>query len=428
MTVPYQVVPASSATAIGAASVPIDGCRCCGERHLRTVLELGAIPLANRLLTRAEFDLPEPRFPLELVFCPRCTLAQITETVAPEILFRQYPYCSSVSEELLAHSKRHVHELIRTRHLGADSLVVELASNDGYLLQYFVQAGVPALGIEPALNVAAIAEQRGVPTRTEFFTAALARSLRAEGIQADVVIGNNVLAHVADLNGFVHGAAEILAPGGIIRFEFPYVANLVDGTQFDTIYHEHLCYFSAHAIEHLANRHDLTLADVAHVPVHGGSLRVMLAREAAPEGRKRVEMLLTEERRRGMEGLPYYTQLGERVARLREDLTALLKSLKQNGARIVGYGASAKGAILLNYMGLGRDVLDYVVDRSSVKQGWFTPGTRLEILEPERLLDDRPEYALLLAWNFADEILRQQAPYRAVGGRFIIPIPAVTIV
>jgi len=408
-------------------SATIATCRSCGHGELEEVLDLGVTPLANRLLTAAQLEEPEPRFPLVLVFCPACTLVQITETVAPEVLFGDYVYFSSFSDALLEHSRRHAEELVARRGLTGAHRVVEVASNDGYLLQYFQAAGVEVLGVEPARNVADVAEERGIPTRCAFFGRATAEAMRAEGLTADVVLGNNVLAHVADLNGVVAGVEGLLREGGICELEFPYVGDLVAHVEFDTIYHEHLCYFSAHAIEALFARHGLVFTDVRRLPIHGGSLRVTGARAAEPEGRARVHALLAEERARGMHEGAFYADFAARVARLGEDLRGRLAGLKAGGARVVAYGASAKGSTLLNTFGIGRETLDYVVDRSTVKQGKFTPGTHLEIRPPEELVADGPDVALLLTWNFADEILAQQEAFRAAGGRFLIPVPEVEL-
>lgn len=403
-------------------------CRSCGGADLREVLDLGVTPLANRLLAPDQLDAPEPRYPLRVVFCPACTLVQITDTVSPEELFRDYVYFSSFSEATLRHSQAHAEALVGQRGLGADHLVVEVASNDGYLLQYFARAGVRVLGIEPARNIAEVAIGKGIPTRAEFFGLDLARTLRAEGVRADVILGNNVLAHVADLNGFVAGAAHLLADDGIVEYEFPYVGDLVDHVEFDTIYHEHLCYFSAHAIQRLFRRHGLELVDVVKVPIHGGSLRVTGAVAGTPAGRLRVDALLAEETGRGMDREAFYASFGDQVAALGVALNAKLRELRADGKRIAAYGASAKGSTLLNVFGIGADLLDFVVDRSTIKQGKLTPGSHLEISPPERLLADQPDYTLLLTWNFADEILAQQQPYRDAGGRFIVPVPEVRIV
>jgi len=409
-------------------SISIDACRSCGDSGLQEILDLGETPLANRLLTRKQLAQPEPRYPLVLAFCPACTLIQITETVSPEVLFSEYFYRSSFSDALLDHSRRHVKELLQARRLGPDNLVVEVASNDGYLLENFVAAGVPVLGIEPARNIAGIARSKGVPTRCEFFGGEVAKRLKDEGLGADVLLANNVLAHVSDLNGFVAGVETLLAPDGIAEFEFPYVGELVDRIEFDTIYHEHLCYFSAHAIAKLFERHHLVLSDVRELSIHGGSLRVTATRSTEPADQARVQRLLDRERALGLDRFGFYEAFGARVMKLKADLLDTLHSLKKEGARIAAYGASAKGSTLLNVFGIGQELLDYVVDRSTLKQGRYTPGTHLPIYGPEKLLEDRPDYALLLSWNFADEILEQQAEYCKAGGRFLIPVPQVRII
>jgi hypothetical protein len=401
-------------------------CRSCGGANLQTVLTLGRTPLANSLLTEAELAAPEPTYPLDLVFCPDCTLVQITETVPPEVLFRDYLYFSSFSDTMLAHAERLTGRLVAERHLGGDSLAVEIASNDGYLLQYYRRAGIPVLGIEPARNIARVAEERGVPTIAEFFNAAVATRLAAAGRRADVMHANNVLAHVADLNGVVEGIGILLNEEGVVVIETPYVKDMIDQGEFDTIYHEHLCYYSLTALDRLFRRHGLTVVDVEQLPIHGGSLRVFVAKAGPPS--PRVTRLLAEEVAWGVGSREFYTGFGEKVGQLRQELRSLLAELKGRGKRIAVYGASAKGSTLLNYFGIGLETLDFVADRSTAKQGRYTPGTHLPIAAPERLLAEMPDYVLLLTWNFADEILAQQAAYRARGGTFIIPIPELRLV
>lgn len=401
-------------------------CRSCGSEHPELVLSLGRTPLANALLTAEELDRPEATFPLDLVFCPGCSLVQIAETVPPEQLFGHYLYLSSFADTMLRSAEDLASRLVSTRRLDAESLVIEIASNDGYLLQFYRRAGVPVLGIEPAANIAEVARNRGIDTLTKFFGADVGRNLRAEGRLADVVHANNVLAHVADLNGFVEGIVTILKPDGIAVIEVPHVKAMFEKLEFDTIYHEHLCYFSLIALEKLFKRFGLAVVDLECIPIHGGSLRLFVAASGRPSSR--VCDLLDEEHFAGLDRFAYYGLFGEKVGVLRAQLLDLLDQLKRSGKRIAAYGASAKGSTLLNYCQIGRDTLDFVVDRSTVKQGLYTPGMHLPIVAPEAIVEWKPDYLLLLAWNLADEILEQQRRYRDLGGRFIVPVPEPRIV
>jgi SAM-dependent methyltransferase len=402
-------------------------CRSCQASGLVTVLSLGKTPLANSLLTAEQLNQPEETYPLDLAFCPRCSLVQITETVPPEKLFSEYLYFSSFSDTMVQHARAIAERLIESRGLNSNSLVAEIASNDGYLLQHYKKAGIPVVGIEPAANIARVAtEERDIRTVCGFFSEDLAREMRGNGWAADIIHANNVLAHVADLNGVVRGIGLLLKDDGAAVIEVPYVKDMIDHCEFDTIYHEHLCYFSLTALNHLFNRHELFIQSVERLAIHGGSLRIFVGK--AEKRSAEVERLLQEEEEWGVNRFEFYQGFGAKVEKLREDLLAVLKKLKSEGKRIAAYGASAKGSTLLNYFGIGREMLDFVVDRSTVKQGYYTPGTRLPIYAPEKLLDEMPDSVLLLTWNFADEILRQQEPFRKLGGHFIIPVPEVRVV
>jgi hypothetical protein len=405
----------------------ISACRACGSTELPVVLDLGETPLANSLVRPEDAGKPEPRFPLDLAFCPACSLVQITETVPPEVLFRDYVYFSSFSVGMVRHAEALTARLARERGLGPKSLAIEVASNDGYLLQFYKKHGIPVLGIDPARNVAKVAiEERGVPTLTEFFGLPLAQQLVAEGVRADVIHANNVLAHVADLNGFVAGFAALLKETGAAIIEVPYLGEMVPRLEFDTIYHEHLCYFSLTALTKLFARHGLEITDVEQIPLHGGSLLLTATPAVAKvTPSARVGVFLGREEREGIHRLAYYQDFAPRVARWRESFRGFLRDLKGSGKRIAAYGAAAKGSTLLNHAGVGTDLIDFVVDRSTVKQGLLMPGVHLPIRPPEALLQERPDAVVLLSWNFKDEILKQQAEFRRGGGRFILPVPRV---
>lgn len=401
-------------------------CRSCGESGLEMVLSLGRMPLANALLTAEQLDQPEPTYPLDLAFCPHCTLVQITETVPPEDLFREYLYFSSFSDTMLRHAQELVSRLIVSRRLDNNSLVIEVASNDGYLLQYYRQEGIPVLGIEPAVNVARVAqEELGIRTLCEFFGEELARQLKERGEQADVIHAHNVLAHVADLNGFIRGIQWLLKDNGLAVIEVPYVKDLIDHCEFDTIYHEHLCYFSLTALDRLFQRHGLVIQDMERISIHGGSLRLLATKAISAHRGPAVRALLDEEAAWGVDRLEFYRGFAQRVEYLKRSLHSLLIGLKREGKRLAAYGAAAKGSTLLNYVGIGRETLDFVVDRSTYKQGRYMPGVHLPIYSPANLLEAMPDYVLLLSWNFIDEILEQQAEYRHRGGRVIVPVPEV---
>ena len=392
------------------------------------IVDLGRQPLANNLLRPEDLVKPEPKFPLRLAVCESCWLLQILDIVPPVQLFSEYLYFSSFSDALLRHAQAAAERYLREFALGAQSRVIEIASNNGYLLQYFQRAGVPCLSIEPAANIARVAQDKGIETLARFFTEEAARELVASGGQADLILGNNVFAHAPDTNDFTAGLARLLKPGGRVILEFPDAAELIERTEFDTLYHEHVFYFTLTALQPLFERHGLEMFHVERLPIHGGSLRIFARhRNAGPTGDS-VASLLAEERRKGIAGADYYRGFADRVQRIKTDLCTLLKRFKSEGRSVAAYGASAKGSTLLNFVGLGRETLDFVVDRSSHKQGRLTPGTHLPILPAEQLLARMPDYAVLLTWNFAEEILQQQQVYRDRGGKFIVPIPQVIVV
>jgi len=403
----------------------VKACRSCGAGDLAPVLDLGLQPLANAY-REPDDDSIEARYPLALLRCRACSLVQLTGTIPPKLMFDTYQYFSSNSSTMVDSMRLLAKRLTAERELTADDLVVEIASNDGYLLQHYLELGIPVLGIEPAQNVAAVAQESGVPTLAEYFTRSLGAELAGSGRAASVIHANNVMAHVPDINDFVAGISAALRPDGVAVVETPYVVRFVDDREFDTIYHEHVFYYSLTAVSSLVNRHGLTVVDVEQIPMHGGSLRLFI-QHAAHSSSERVEMLLKSERERGVATDEYYFDFAKRVEELKTEVTDLIRRLRAEGATIAAYGAAAKGTVLLNHFGLDGDSIDFVVDRSVHKQGLVMPGVGIPILAAEELDRRRPDYTLLLAWNFADEILAQQESYRAAGGTFIIPLPAISL-
>jgi len=420
---------ASTAVSSPAANPSRAACRSCGAALAHTFVDLGMSPLANAYLKPDQLAKPEIFYPLHVWVCEGCLLVQLEEFESPEQIFTDYAYFSSFSESWLAHARRYVEQVTARFALDTSSQVVELASNDGYLLQYFHARGVPVLGIEPAANVARAAVERGIPTEVRFFGRAAARDLAARGIRPKLLLGNNVLAHVPDLNDFVAGMQTLLAPDGVVTMEFPHLERLMAENQFDTIYHEHFSYFSFVAVERVFARHGLTLFDVEELPTHGGSLRIYArhaANAALPVG-PRVEALRAHELAAGFGRLEHYLGFEPQVRRTKLALLEFMVGAKRAGHSVVGYGAAAKGNTLLNYCGIGGDLLDYVVDRSPHKQDHFLPGTHVPIHHPDRVRETRPDFLLILPWNLKDEIMGQMVHIRAWGGRFVVPIPEAAV-
>jgi SAM-dependent methyltransferase len=404
-------------------------CRNCGARLNHTFVDLGMSPLANSYLEAAQLNQMERFYPLHVRLCAACFLVQLEPVAKPNEIFSDYAYFSSYSDSWLEHAKSYTEAAARQFGLNKQNWVVEIASNDGYLLQYFVAKGIPVLGIEPARNVAAEAIRRGIPTEVRFFGESTARDLINGGKQADLIVGNNVLAHVPDLNDFVPGLKILLAPTGVITLEFPHLMRLMEENQFDTIYHEHLSYFSLVTARDLFDRHGLRTFDVEELPTHGGSLRIYVCHQEndqRPTG-ERVADLLFREKQAGFKTIEYYLSFGERVKKTKRKLLEFLIATKNQGKSVVGYGAPAKGNTLLNYCGIRSDLLDYTVDRSPHKQEHFLPGTHIPIYRPEKVKETRPDYVMILPWNLKEEVMGQMRYIRDWGGQFIVPIPEVKV-
>ena len=423
---PLRMLP-QTRRKISAASVMNSSwkCRSCGQGASQLVLDLGLQPLANNLLRPEDLGKPEPKFPLRLLVCTECWLMQIADLIPPVELFTEYLYFSSFSDTMLCHVREASERYHEEFSLGPQSLVLEAASNDGYFLQNFQRLGVPCLGIEPATNIARVARQKGIETLEAFFDLDLARRLAAEGRRPDLILGNNVFAHAPDTNDFVAGLKTALKPEGRIVLEFPCGTDMIDKCEFDTIYHEHVFYFTLTPLLPLVRRQRLEIFRVERIPIHGGSIRVFLGHPGIHPVQNSVAELLAEETAKGVATSNYYSTFAQKVAEIRRTLTELLDGLKGSGKTLAAYGASAKGSTLLNYCGVGGETLDFVADRSNHKHGRLTPGTHVPIVPTEELAKRRPDYTLLLTWNFAEEILEQQRSYRDAGGRFIIPIPRV---
>jgi len=406
----------------------MSACRACGEELRHTFCDLGMSPLSNAYLEAAQLNAAERFYPLHAYVCAKCLLVQLEQFEAPENIFSDYAYFSSYSDSWLAHCERYAATMMERFAIGPASQVVEIASNDGYLLQYFKRSGVPVLGVEPAANVARAAEAKGIPTRIAFFGARVAERLAAEH-RADLIVANNVLAHVPALNDFIEGVRILLAPGGLATFEFPHLLRLMVEGQFDTVYHEHFSYFSLLAIERVFAAHSLRVFEVEELPTHGGSLRLYAchAEYAARSRSKAVEKVLSDERAAGLDALDVYLAFQDKAYEAKRALLEFVIGAKRAGKRIAAYGAAAKGNTLLNFCGIRSDFIDYVVDRSPHKQGRYLPGTHLPIAHPDRIRETRPDYLLILPWNIKDEVISQNAFIRDWGGRFVIPIGGVRV-
>src|ERR1700754_1188157 len=404
-------------------------CRLCGTALQDTFVDLGMSPPCESFVPADEIGNMEAYYPLHAFVCRECLLVQLEEHVSPEHIFEEYAYFSSYSDSWVEHARRYCDMAADRFGLNAESLVVELASNDGYLLQHFVKKAIPVIGIEPAINVAKVAVEKGVPTVTRFFGTSLAGEIVAEGKMADLIVGNNVLAQVPDLNDFVAGMKLLLKPQGVITLEFPHIATLIAESQFDTIYHEHFSYFSLMTIEKMARLHDLKVFDVEELPTHGGSLRIYLChRDENIHREERVDALRMAEFKAGLDLVETYTSFGEAVRTTKRNLLSYLIQLKNAGKTICGYGAPGKGNTLLNYCAIGTDFLDFTVDRNPYKHGRFTPGMHVPIKAPEAIDEFRPDYILILPWNLKNEIIHQMRHIGDWGGKFIVPIPNVQII
>ncbi len=412
-----------------AAKAAGPACRFCGAPLRRTFVDLGLSPLCETYPARENLNSSEMYYPLHVHVCEECFLVQLEEYESAENIFSDYAYFSSYSDSWLKHAENYCRQMTSRLGLGPESLAVEVASNDGYLLQYFVKQNIPVLGIEPAANVARVAVERGVPTLVRFFGEELATELAAEGRQADLVLGNNVLAQVPDLNGFVEGLKILLKPAGVLTLEFPHLLRLIEHNEFDTIYHEHFSYFSMLTTARILAAHGLKAIDVEELPTHGGSLRVFACREEdrthaiAPA----VERIISEELAVGLGTVEGYESFGRQVRETKWALVDFLLQAKRQGKTVAGYGAPGKSATLLHFCGIGKDLLEYTVDRSPYKQGRFLPGSRIPIHHPDRIRETRPDYIMILPWNLKDEIMAQLDYIREWGGQFVIPIPRVTV-
>jgi len=402
-------------------------CRVCGSEKLHKFLSLGPTPLANSVLRKNQLDNAEDFYPLDVYFCSNCYLVQLLDVVSPEVMFKEYAYVTGASKPMQAHFTGLAEDVIENFKISKDSLVVDIGSNDGTLLQCFSKFGLRMLGIEPASNIARLAEANGIPTVNDFFDENCAMNVYKEYGSADIITATNVFAHADNLESILRGVNHLLSNEGVFIIEVPYLLNLLNNMEFDTIYHEHLSYFAVHPLVYLFHKFGMEVVDVKQIPVHGGSIRVSVQKSPKQQSQNVTE-LLRMEREANLDSLKTYTKFAERVALVREKLVKLLKTLKNKGVRITGYGATAKGNTLLNYCKIGTDILDYISDTTPFKQGHYTPGMHIPIFPEEKFHEDPPDYALLLAWNYADAILQKESKYGQNGGKFILPIPEPKVI
>jgi len=407
----------------------VNSCRFCDAPLTQIFVDLGMLPLSNAFVKPDNLNDPEPLYPLQVFVCKKCFLVQLKEFESPNNIFGDYAYFSSYSESWLKHAENYANTMIERFGFNSNGQILEIASNDGYLLQYFKKKGIPILGIEPAGNIAKVAEQKGIPTIVKFFSVKTANELLKKGKKADLIVGNNVLAHVPNLNDFVEGMRILLKPNGVITMEFPHLLQLIQKNQFDTIYHEHFSYFSLLTVEKVFSSHNLTIFDVEEINTHGGSLRIFARHTKNDIFRvsERVPKLMAKENQFGLTDISTYTKFSDKVKAVRQRLREFFITAKNEGKKIVCYGAAAKGNTLLNYCGIGTDFVDYVVDLSPYKQGLFLPGTHIPITKPEKIRDTKPDYLVILPWNLKDEIINQMSYIRNWNGKFVIPIPEVKI-
>lgn len=405
-------------------------CRFCGQELTETFVNLGLSPLSNSYIRRENLNCGQANYPLHVYTCKNCFLVQLDEFESPENIFSDYAYFSSYSDSWLRHAKQYTIDMIEKFKFDENSQIIEIASNDGYLLQFFKDQAIPVTGIEPAVNVAEVARKKGIPTITEFFGETLAKKLIKENKQADLLLGNNVLAHVPNINDFVKGLKLTLKPNGVITMEFPHLLNLIEKTQFDTIYHEHFSYLSFYSVRKIFNDHGLKLFDVQEWETHGGSLRIFACHEECDKYTvtDEVEKMLEKERKAGITDINTYQNFYKQVEKIKFDLLKLLISLKENNKQIIAYGAPAKGNTLLNYCGIRTEFIDYTVDKSPHKQNNYLPGTQIPILAPEIITHTKPDYILILPWNLKNEIMEQLAYTKSWGAKFILPIPTVEVI